>query len=77
MIDKEHRIKYLIDSTTDKLVQSVMEDRHLPVVQAMTLVYNSRVFAVLREPASELYVQSPDYIYTFLQEELNNNTVTT
>ena len=77
MIDQEHRIKYLIDSKTDKLVQAVMDDSHLPIVEAMAVVYNSRVFALLRNADTELYVQSPDYIYSNLQQELQNCQGTT
>ena len=72
MIDKAHRIQYLIDSNTDKLVQSVMDNQHLPVVEAMVVVYNSHVFSLLQDANTGLYVQSPDYIYNNLQEELSS-----
>lgn len=70
MIDKEHRTRYLIGAITDRLVQQVMDDMHLPIVEAMAAVYNSRVFSLLQEPETGLYIQSPDYVYSNLQNEL-------
>ena len=53
------------------LIARLMEERGLSMQEAFDLVYNSRLFEKLSDPKTGLYFQSSGYVYSYLQEELN------
>lgn len=56
------------------LIARLMDERYLSMQEAFDLVYNSRLFEKLNDPKTGLYFQSSGYVYSYLQEELDNNT---
>lgn len=42
----------------------------LPLLDAFDKVYGSRIYTKLVNTTTGLYLQSPDYIYDYLKEEL-------
>ena len=58
----------LIDFALSELIKYVMQDTNCDTEKAMEIVYNSPITSALQDEESELYVQSPAYIY-----ELMNN----
>ena len=57
---------YLPDYALSELVKYVMEDTGCSIEQAMERVYNSPLMNVLQDEESELYVQSPAYLYELM-----------
>ena len=57
---------YLIDYALSELVKYVMEDTGCSIEQAMECVYNSPLMTALQDEESELYVQSPAYLYELM-----------
>lgn len=53
------------DMTTD-LIRLVMEREGLSMPQAFAKVYNSSIYEALQNPASQLYFQSPGYVYSLM-----------
>ena len=53
------------------LIARLMDERGLSMQEAFDLVYNSRLFEKLSDPKTGLYFQSSGYVYSYLQEELN------
>ena len=54
------------------LISRLMEERGLTMQDAFDKVYNSRLFEKLNDPKTGLYFQSSGYVYSYLQEELDN-----
>ena len=54
------------------LISRLMEERGLTMQEAFDKVYNSRLFEKLNDPQTGLYFQSSGYVYSYLQEELDN-----
>jgi len=53
------------------LIARLMDERGLSMQEAFDLVYNSRLFEKLSDPKTGLYFQSSGYVYSYLQDELN------
>jgi ClpP class serine protease len=54
------------------LISRLMEERGLTMQEAFNKVYNSRLFEKLNDPKTGLYFQSSGYVYSYLQDEMNN-----
>ena len=53
------------------MISRLMDERGLTMQQAFDVVYTSRLFEKLDNPAPGLYFQSSGYVYSFLQDELD------
>ena len=51
---------------TSDLIRLVMENEQLSMTEAFEKVYNSRTYESLLNPKSQLYYQSPGYVYACL-----------
>ena len=49
----------------------LMEDRHLSMTEAMTLLYNSKTYEKIEDEKTGLYYQGAVYVMDFLNEELS------
>ena len=54
------------------LISRLMEERGISMQEAFDIVYQSRLFEKLNNPNTGLYFQSSGYVYSYLQDELNN-----
>ncbi|MDO4823426.1 MAG: hypothetical protein Q4A08_04575 [Bacteroidales bacterium] len=52
------------------MLSILMEDRNMPMQDAMLLFYNSDTYARLLDAESGLYYQSPGYVLDCLDNEL-------
>jgi hypothetical protein len=57
---------YLTDNALGELVKYVMEDTGCSLEQALDRVYDSPLMPALQDEETELYVQSPAYLYELL-----------
>ena len=58
---------YLTNYALSELVKYVLEDTGCSIEQAMERVYNSPLMNALQDEESELYVQSPAYLYELME----------
>ena len=65
---------YLTDYALSELVRYVMEDTGCSIEQAMEKVYNSHLMDLLQDEDSELYVQSPAYLYELMNKDIKITT---
>jgi len=65
----ENQIQYMIEGMTADLIRLVMERENLSMPDAFDKVYNSRTYKNLLNPLSQLYYQSPGYVYAQMCEE--------
>lgn len=66
----KNQLQFIINSDVEQLVAYLHEDYKLPLLDAFDKVYGSRIYTKLTNTATGLYLQSPDYIYDYLKEEL-------
>jgi len=59
----------ILDTATRDLCASVMEHENLGLKEAMGVVYNSRLYVLMADPATGLYREGPVYLYDMLCEE--------
>lgn len=61
---------FMIETLTRELIARLMEDRQLPMREAMDIVYQSKTYTALSNLETGLYFQSPVYVYDILEQEL-------
>ena len=64
------QIESMQEDMTADMLSILMEDRNMPMQDAMLLFYNSDTYARLRDAESGLYYQSPGYGLDCLDNEL-------
>ena len=67
--DKE--FQFMVEGITSDLIQLLMDRKHYTLPQAVESVYNSEIYSALQRPSSNLYAESPGYIFEYLLKELD------
>lgn len=60
---------FLINHIVDRMTQFLTEDYHLDIPTALNIVYNSKTLSLLQNKNTELYIESPSYVYELLKSE--------
>ena len=63
---KDLMAEYLISNIIDHLVVFLMEDNKIGLEESFDKVYRSEVIKQLQDKETELYVQSPAYVYEMM-----------
>ena len=63
---KDQMAEYLISNIIDHLVVFLMEDNKIGLEESCDKVYRSEVIKQLQDKETELYVQSPAYVYEMM-----------
>lgn len=74
-MNTENTFKFLVDFITTKVVEFLMNDKHISIVDAMTLFHNSETFEKLMNPDTGFYIESPGFIYDVLKDEFRFGTI--
>jgi len=61
--------KYLFEAATTDLSARVMDEERVSLQQALRIVYGSKLYEKLQNPATGLYREGPVYLYDMLCEE--------
>ena len=69
------QIQLMKDELTTELAGYLLDDYHYTPEEAIDVLYTSETFERLQDNATGLYYQSPGYVYSFLQNELNTARV--
>lgn len=69
MMITEGQFQYMVEGMTADLIRLVIENEQLTMPAAFEKVYNSRTYQNLLNPLSQLYYQSPGYVYSCLCAE--------
>lgn len=68
-------IDYMINHVATDLIVLLMEKRGLTFTEAVDTLYSSDTYAKLLEKKTGLYFQSPKYVYSFLEHELQTGVM--
>lgn len=70
---RQKRIEFLKLKLTEELVAILVEEKGLSIEDAFSKLYHSRTYAKLSNPNTQLYYQSAGYVYSILEEELQES----
>ena len=73
--DNNNNFDFLVEYITTRVVEWIIQDQSLGLEQALLLFHNSETFDKLCEKRTELYIESPAYVYELLKEELRRGTI--
>lgn len=62
--------EFMLDIQTRELVKLLMERKSFDMKQAFDTIYNSDTYAALQRPDTGLFFQSPQYVFSILETEL-------
>lgn len=69
----KNQLQFIINSDVEQMVKYLHDDFKLSTIDAFDKIYNSEIYQKLLNTKTGLYLESPAYIYSYLQDELNNN----
>ncbi len=61
---------YMKEAVTADLAELLAQDFEMSIAEALDALYGSETYTKLCDPATGLYFQSTQYIYSFLNNEL-------
>lgn len=75
MTSDKNNFEFLVEYITTKVVEWIIRDQQLGLEEALLLFHNSETFEKLCERKTDMYIESPGYIYEIFQEELRRGTI--
>ena len=69
------KLSALLAISNPSVVQLIMDNRKLNNIEALTLFYNSALYAMLENEESKLWHLSPLVLYELLEEELATGSI--
>ena len=71
----ESDFKYMTEAVSADLAELLSKDFGMGVAEALDTLYNSETYTKLCDPATGLYFQSSQYVYSFLKAELATGAI--
>lgn len=68
----EQEFKFMVEGITSDLIQLLIDRENYTLSHAVDTVYGSNIYNALLRPTSGLYSQSSGYVFSLLDDELNN-----
>ena len=77
MTSTKNNFEFLVEYITTKVVEMLIKDRQIGLEEALLLFHNSETetFEKLCDRKTDMYIESPGYIYEIFQEELRRGTI--
>lgn len=75
MMTDDNNFEFLVEYITSKVVEWLIKDRNLSLEEALVLFHNSETFEKLCERKTDMYIESPAYVYEIFQEEFRRGTL--
>lgn len=66
----KQQLQFIINSDVEDMVSMLQEDYGISIIEAFDVVYNSDLYAKLIDTRTGLYLQSAEYQYDYLKEEI-------
>lgn len=71
------QLQFIINSDVEEIVKYLQEDYGYSTIDAFDKIYNSEIYQTLLNTKTGLYLESPGYIYSYLQDELKTHKAVT
>lgn len=66
----KNQIQFIVNCDVEEMAHMLQEDYGISVTDALDKIYNSALYKKLADTRTGLYIQSPEYQYGYLKEEL-------
>ena len=66
----KNQLQFVINCDVETIVSYLQHDFKLSVLEAFDKIYSSNIYQKLVNAKTGLYLQSPDYIYDYLCNEI-------
>lgn len=70
-----HDIQFQIECLTTELAEMLVDKYGWDIVKALDELYSSETYSRLNDPACGLYYESPVYVFSYLQKELETGRI--
>jgi len=74
MTQQNNNFEFLVEYITAKVVEWLINEKDMGLEEALLLFHNSETFEKLCQRKTNMYIESPAYVYEILQEELKRGT---
>lgn len=75
MKPSNNNFDFLVEYITTKVVQWLIRDHNISLEKALLQFHNSETFDRLCQPKTDMYIESPSYIYEIFKEEMRLGTL--
>lgn len=75
MKTNSNNFNFLVEYITTRIVEWLIRDEKIGLEEALLLFHNSETFDKLCERKTEMYIESPAYIYEIFKNELKSGTL--
>ena len=71
----EKDFDYMTECMERDLASMLVEERKLSIREALDIMYNSETYRALKRPESGLFYQSPLYVMSYLDDEIDTGSM--
>lgn len=68
------QLQFIISCDVEEIVSMLCQNYGISITQSFDTVYNSNVYSKLANTRTGLYLQSPEYIYDYLIDEIGDGS---
>lgn len=71
----ENDFQYMLECQERDIATILVEQCEMSIRQALSVLYGSKTYQLLKNKRSGLFFQSPYYVYSFLQDEMKTGAI--
>ncbi len=75
MKTEDNNFNFLVEYITTKVVERIIADENVGLEKALLLFHNSQTFLKLCDRNTDMYIESPAFVYEIYKEELRRGTL--
>ena len=75
MKSEDNNFIFLVEYITAKVVEWIIQDDNVRLEKALLMFHDSETFDKLCERNTDMYIESPAYVYETFREELRRGTL--
>ena len=75
MKSDENTFEFLVEYITSKVVERIIQDNNVSLEEALMMFHNSETFDILCRRDTDMYIESPGYVYDIFKRELRRGTI--
>lgn len=75
MKSETNNFEFLVEYITAKVVEWIIRDENISLENALLMFHNSETFDKLCERKTDMYIESPAYIYEIFKSEMRRGTL--
>ncbi|MDD6889159.1 MAG: hypothetical protein PUD39_02745 [Bacteroidales bacterium] len=75
MNKEDNTFDFLVEYISAKVVEWLVKEKNIGLEEALLLFHNSETFEKLCERKTDMYIESPGYVYEIFNQELKRGTI--